>query len=190
MFNETGELSEVLKAGLEGALAQFAEWEFVGVVADIFQDGVEMILVEDELHQALSRDWEVALDIIFIVFIVISSAIFAFVALLNEGVLLGLGCWLFVAIVPVKARLVLEFLLEVCESIFEGLRPYRLRLSRLSNTAPACVGVVVLALLTFEQLQEVELVIVIADISLVQRCIENDSIVVHINSGIFEQRSA
>jgi hypothetical protein len=51
----------VLEALLESRLSQLAKRQLIGVVADLFQDRIEVILVENELHKALSLDRKLAL---------------------------------------------------------------------------------------------------------------------------------
>ena len=59
----------MLEALLESRLSQFAKRQLIGVVADLFQDRIEVILVEDELHKALSLDRKLALG--FFCFLVV-----------------------------------------------------------------------------------------------------------------------
>ena len=66
----------MLEALLESRLSQFSKRQLIRVVADLFQDRIEVILVEDELHKALSLDRKLALG--FFRFLVIVVAVFLF----------------------------------------------------------------------------------------------------------------
>ena len=110
---------QVLKSLLEGAFRQFSQGKFIGVVANILEYCIEVILVEDQLYKALSGAWKLALHFRLLVFlfdlllhpvITIVVLIIFLVILLEESVFALLGR--FRPILPFVARLVLELLVE------------------------------------------------------------------------------
>jgi ribosome-associated toxin RatA of RatAB toxin-antitoxin module len=104
MFDETCKLLQMLKASLEIVFAKFTEWQLIRIVADLPEHRIEVNLVEDELHQTLSWHWELTLDNgSHVLSVVVSTIIvFNFVSLLDESVLLGFGCRLFIAVLPIN----------------------------------------------------------------------------------------
>src|ERR1700733_499693 len=71
MLDQTGQLFQVLEALLESWLSQFAKRKLIGVVTDLFQDRIEMILVENELHKALGLERKLALGFFYFLIVVI-----------------------------------------------------------------------------------------------------------------------
>lgn len=49
MFDQTGEFLELFETGLESRFGEFSQRKFVFVVADLFEDCVEVVLARFEL---------------------------------------------------------------------------------------------------------------------------------------------
>jgi hypothetical protein len=110
MANKAGEFFEMFEALLDGRFAELTKWQLVVVVADVLQDGVEMVLVElkkrlvfkrlhphkdnityNQLHQSLDRLSKLAfnqlLRLFFVVFLLHLVVIFfVLVRPLKKGV--------------------------------------------------------------------------------------------------------
>ena len=93
---------------LQGGFAEFAEGELVVIVADAFEDCIEVVLVEDELHEALGLDGELAFDLFFGLCLAVVLGlhfrvilIIFFIILFDERILLRL--WFFTSVLPTVA---------------------------------------------------------------------------------------
>lgn len=139
---------EVFHDSFKRRFAKFTERELVGVVADLFEDGIEVVFVEDELHETLSLNGQITLSVFSrCAFPVTISFIIIAVAFLDKGVFLRLGR--LVAVLPFVARLVLELFIKVLQSLIKRLRAHGLILTGLANASPSSVGVIVLSFAIF-----------------------------------------
>ena len=108
------------------------------------------VLIEDELNQTLCLDRQFALDItvpihalaVFVVVVVV------FVIFLYVRILLCL--WFIHSIVPSQSCLVMELLLEIGKGIVQSLRSHRLRLTKLTHSAPSGMRVELFAIARLE----------------------------------------
>lgn len=164
VFDQTCQLMQALKALLEGAFGQFSQGKLVGIVADILEYRIEVILVEDELYKSLSGAWKLALDFRLLVFlfgllldlvISIIVPVIVLIILLEESVFSFLGR--FGPVFPFVARFVLELLVEFFEGRIEIGRTDLLGTSELTNTAPASMCVELAPLCVLQELQAIEL---------------------------------
>ena len=117
MLDETGQLVQMLKARFQGSLGQFAQREFVSIVADLLKHGIEVVGIEDQLHESLRLAWKPALDFILILFtfhLVLGLVFVIFVVLLQECILALFGR--FGSLIPLVAGLVFELLVEFFSS--------------------------------------------------------------------------
>jgi hypothetical protein len=115
MADETRELLKMLESLLDGLLPKLAERKLLIVVPNVLKDGVEMILVEDELHEALRLDGKLARSLIlgFSVIVIFSFdtsvvVVVIVVVPLQVSVLALLG--LASTFIPSEAGLLLELL--------------------------------------------------------------------------------
>ena len=55
VLDQAGKFLKMLEPSLESILAQFAEGKLVLVVPDLFEHGVEVVLIEDQFDESLRR---------------------------------------------------------------------------------------------------------------------------------------
>lgn len=135
---------QMLEAGLQCRLRQFAQGKLVRIVADILKHSVEVVLIEDQFDQALSLDWELAFNFrcgffvitpLLLLDLVLGIVLVIFVVSLEEGVLALFGR--LATIFPFMAGFVFEFLVVLSEGTVQIEGAHSLDLTEVANAAPA-----------------------------------------------------
>ena len=157
VLDQTGQLMQVFETLLQRGLGELSQWQFIGVVTNLLEYSIKVILIEDELYQSLRLSWQLAVYFRLVGFFlfdlvggVIIVVVVVFVILFQEGVFSLLGG--FRSIFPFVARFIFEFLFKVFECVVEGIGTHGFDLAEFADTTPAGVSVILVLLLTMKKL--------------------------------------